>query len=83
LENEVHNTRRPLIVTASVKSESTDLIYNWTVGDIDLNDKGCTIPLRYTFYQVVEIENGETIDQPLHPSHNQDQNFSLLLQIKI
>ena len=166
LENEVHNTGRPLILTASVKSESTDLIYNWTVvGDsIDLNDKSVApfgtnqysyiegskliepqyifkfsatsqsslavgsaqivkminlppfggqlvsnvqqakslqdtitlttfgwidvsedLPLRYTFYQVVELENGETIDQPLHPSHNQNQNFHSLhlLLIKI
>src|SRR5690606_3017984 len=40
-ETEVHNSGRPLILTAFVKSESTDLIYNWIVveGNIDLNDK--------------------------------------------
>src|SRR5690606_27727022 len=149
LETEVHNFGRPLILTAFVKSDFSDLIYNWTVveGNIDLNDKSAApfgtnqlqlfiegsklidskyvfkfsatsqsslavgsaqivkyinlppfggqlvsnvqqakslqdtirlttfgwndisedLPLRYTFYQVIQLENGGTIDQPLHP----------------
>src|SRR5690606_21942704 len=41
MESDVHNTGRPLILTASVKYESTDLIYDWTVveGNLDLTDK--------------------------------------------
>src|SRR5690606_7548802 len=163
LENEVHNTGRPLILTATVKSESTDLIYNWTVvGDnLDLNDKNVApygtnqlqlyiegskltgtqyvfqftatprsslavgsaqilnivnlppfggqlisnipeakslqdtirlttsgwtdvsedLPLRYTFYQVVQLENGETIDQPLHPFPQSKAEFSFIAPV--
>src|SRR5690606_26794101 len=37
----IHNTGRPLLLTAYVQSESTNLIYNWNVikGNLNLTDK--------------------------------------------
>jgi len=159
-ESEIHNFDKPLILTANVKSEYSDLIYQWSLveGNIDLNDKNVApfgtnqsqlyieskklnetkytfkftarsqttnavgsaqiikkinlppkggklfsnvleaislqdtiklttsgwmdvsddLPLRYSFYQVVELENGETIDQPLHPFPQSKAEFSFI-----
>src|SRR5690606_18798548 len=40
-EAEIHNFDKPLILTANVKSDYTDLIYQWSIveGNLDLNDK--------------------------------------------
>jgi hypothetical protein len=55
-----------------------DTIRLTTSGWIDTSDD---LPLRYTFYQVVEFENGETIDQPLHPFPQSKSEFSFIAPV--